>query len=80
MIRTQIYLTERERRALREMSAATGKPFSELIREAVDLLVRHTGNAGRKALLERCSGMWRDMEAVPDPAVLRSEWERGMGR
>jgi hypothetical protein len=80
MIRTQVYLTEKERRALREMSAATGRPFSELIREAVDLLVRHTGNAGRKALLESCAGMWRDRESVPDPGVLRDEWERGIGR
>jgi hypothetical protein len=39
MLRTQIYLTEKERSGLSRMKAATGKKQSELIREAVDRLL-----------------------------------------
>ena len=36
MVRTQIYLTAEEHKALKTMSAGTGKKQSELIREAID--------------------------------------------
>ena len=36
MLRTQIYLTEEERAALRNMARETGKKQSELIRRAID--------------------------------------------
>ena len=39
MVRTQIYLTEREQKALRSMSSLTGKSQSELIREALDTMI-----------------------------------------
>ena len=39
MVRTQIYLTEAERAALKAIARQTGKKQSELIRQAIDLLI-----------------------------------------
>jgi len=39
MVRTQIYLTERQRDELTAMAKTTGKKKSELIREAIDRLI-----------------------------------------
>lgn len=36
---TQVQLTEEELKALRQLSAATGKPIHELIRNAIDQFV-----------------------------------------
>lgn len=80
MIRTQVYLSEQDRQALRELSDSTGKPMSELIREAIDLLVRRSGYAGKKAVLRSLAGIWRDRTDLPDFEAVREEWERGQGR
>jgi hypothetical protein len=47
MIRTQVQLTEVQLKALRQLSAATGKSTAELIRNGVDLFLagRHVTNA-----------------------------------
>jgi len=37
--RTQIYLTDEQRARLSERARATGRPVSELVREAIDLLL-----------------------------------------
>jgi predicted nucleic acid-binding protein len=42
MVRTQIYLTKKERDSLTALAKATGKRQSELIREAVDLLIEQS--------------------------------------
>ena len=42
MVRTQVYLTERERSELAALAKATGKKQSELIREAVDRLIEQS--------------------------------------
>jgi Ribbon-helix-helix protein, copG family len=37
--RTQIYLTDEQRAGLPERARATGRPVSELVREAIDVLL-----------------------------------------
>ena len=76
MIRTQIYLTENERVALVAMSAATGKPQSKIIREAVDGLISQSSKANREAVLERAAGLWKDRDDLPKFAAVRKEWDR----
>ncbi len=77
MIRTQIYLTEGERTALSALSTATGRPQSELIREAVNDLVGRFSNAQREAVLDRAAGLWKDRDDLPDFDALRKQWDRG---
>ena len=76
MIRTQIYLTERQRDELATLAKTVGKKQSELIREAVDRLIVQSGDSRRKAALREAAGMWKDREDLPDFASLRTEWDR----
>jgi len=77
MVRTQIYLTEAERSALKRLSARSGKKQSELIREAVDGLLGQFESARRQAVLKRAAGLWKDRDDLPDFAALRRSWDRG---
>lgn len=76
MIRTQIYLTERQRDQLAALSKMYGKKQSELIREAVDNLIERKGQEGRDAILREAAGLWKDREDLPDFKKLRKEWDR----
>ncbi len=76
MIRTQIYLTEQERDALGQLAADTGRPQSELIRDAVDRFISLSSKAHREAVLERTAGLWKDRAGLPDFAALRRQWDR----
>lgn len=76
MIRTQIYLTEQERDALGQLAAETGRPQSELIRDAVDQFISLTSKAHREAVLGRTVGLWKNRTDLPDFAALRRQWDR----
>lgn len=71
MVRTQIYLDERQVRRLRRLAAATGKSHSQLIREAVDRL---DPPADRAAVLGRAFGSWANNPTDFD--ALRREADR----
>ncbi|MCD4718625.1 MAG: ribbon-helix-helix domain-containing protein [Desulfobacula sp.] len=76
MIRTQIYLTDKQRTEIAAISNAFGKKQSELIREAVDLLINQKGRKRRKVVLLEAAGLWKDRRNLPDFKVIRSEWDR----
>lgn len=76
MVRTQIYLTERQRRVLSQMTETTGKKQSELIREAIDQLIDHRAGKQQQATLERAAGLWKDRDDLPDVDDLRQSWDR----
>jgi hypothetical protein len=77
MVRTQVYLTKQERDALAALARATGKKQSELIREAVDILVERSGRKRRSAVMRAAAGMWKDRDDLPDFRALRANWNRG---
>lgn len=77
MVRTQIYLTEDERQALRSMAANTGRKQSELIREAIDQMIEKYQVDSRSLKGPRAKGMWKDRTDLPDFAAIRREWDRG---
>lgn len=76
MIRTQIYLTERQRNELAAIARVLGKKQSELIRDAIDLLIDQSGHSRRESVLQEAAGIWKDRSDLPDFNNLRSEWDR----
>lgn len=77
MIRTQVYLTKRQRDDLAAIAKAAGKRQSEVIREAVDGLIDSRGRGRREAVLREVAGMWKDRKDLPDFDELRRDWDRG---
>jgi len=76
MIRTQIYLTERQREELAAIAKTAGKKQSELIRDAVDHLIDQEGRSQREAVLREAAGIWKDRTDLPDFKATRAEWDR----
>ncbi|MBW1943325.1 MAG: ribbon-helix-helix protein, CopG family [Deltaproteobacteria bacterium] len=77
MVRTQIYLTERQRDELSAIAKTEGKKQSELIREAVDRLIDQSGRSRREVVLREAAGIWKDRTDLPDFKTTRAEWDRG---
>ena len=76
MIRTQIYLTENERKGLRKISASSNKKQSELIRMAIDSLIDKNGKTGRNEILEKTAGAWKNRHDLDEGLALRKNWDR----
>ena len=76
MVRTQIYLTERERDELKAIAKASGKKQSELIREAIDRLIDQAGTRRRDMVLREAAGIWKDRTDLPDFKAIRNAWDR----
>lgn len=68
--RTQIYLTDEQRRRIDALTAAEGVPMAEVVRRALDAYL--PDDADTDAALARTFG------AQPDAAVpARDSWQRG---
>lgn len=68
--RTQIYLTEEQRRRIDEVAKAHGVTMAEIVRRALDAYL--AGEVDPSAVLAATFG------AVPDASVpSRDEWDRG---
>ena len=53
MIRTQIQLTDAQARALKALAAAEGRSMADLIRDAVDVILRARGVVDREEVKAR---------------------------
>jgi chromosome segregation and condensation protein ScpB len=76
MVRTQIYLTERQRNELSAIAKTVGKKQSELIREAVDRLIDEASCERRETVLQEAAGIWKDRTDLPDFQSTRNAWDR----
>lgn len=76
MVRTQIYLTERQRAELATIARNGGRRQSELIREAIDRFIKVTGRHRRKEILRKTAGLWRNRSDLPDFEMVRADWDR----
>lgn len=76
MVRTQIYLTKRQRDELAAIAKAAGKKKSELIREAVNRLIDQESCSRREEVLREAAGIWKDRSDLPDFKATRTEWDR----
>jgi len=77
MVRTQIYLSKQERVGLSNVSKATGRKQSDLIREAVDMFLGFTQGDRREAVLKEAAGLWKNRNDLPDFTTARKSWDRG---
>jgi predicted transcriptional regulator len=81
MVRTQIYLTDEQKRQLERLAAASGKKQSEMIRAAIDDYLVEQEPQDWKAAFEAARGMWTDRGDLDGcTRDLRSEWERRLER
>jgi metal-responsive CopG/Arc/MetJ family transcriptional regulator len=76
MVRTQMYLTKEEQDKLNGISAETGKPQSELIREAIDSYVIKHSPESRKGILKKAKGIWENKTKIVDIQKMREEFNR----
>ena len=77
MVRTQVYLEEREVEGISALARVSGKKQSQIIREAIDVYLESQRSAARKIAVERCAGIWQDRDDLPDFSRLRESFDRG---
>ena len=78
MVRTQIYLTEHEQSALRQLSRQFKQSQSELIRQAIDRFIEESQQQNRTTILRAAAGLWSDSKPTEDInfQALRAEADR----
>lgn len=78
MRRTQIYLTDEERKALRVIADRLGRSQSEVIRAAVDHYIVRYQKGNRLDLLRQARGIWKERTDLPDFLAIRNEFDRNI--
>jgi len=76
MIRTQVYLTDKESFSLKRISVYIGKSQSELIRQAIDQLIENYEEDDWQGSLMRAKGIWENRTDLPDYDKMREEFDR----
>ena len=79
MVRTQVYLSKEQEQALKSLALTSGTRQSELIREAVDLLLSEKNVMPHhwKQALHDMKGMWsNDKNAEQRMQAIREEFDR----
>lgn len=70
MVRTQIQLTERQAKALKELAVATERSMAELIRQSVDAFLRSSAHRNRREQKRRAlAAIGRFRSGVSDLSV-----------
>jgi Ribbon-helix-helix protein, copG family len=72
-MRTQVYFTEEQRRALDARAAREGKTLAAVVREAVDAYIAQEPPQ-LDVVLDETFGSMPDLDVPP-----RDEWDRGYG-
>lgn len=76
MHRTQIYLTDVQRRALKSIARRLGRTQSDLIRSALDTYIEWQTPAERLELLRAGRGLWKGRRDLSELAAARNELDR----
>lgn len=79
MERTQIYLTQEQRKSIEIIAGQRGQTMSEIIREALDRYIAVFEDRDRLELMHQAAGIWADRDDLPEFfEELRQEWERNI--
>ena len=78
MKRTQIYLTDEQRDSLGNQAARTGRPMSELIREALDEYLGRHADEHRREVLRAAAGLWADRSDLAQLEDARATLDRDL--
>jgi Ribbon-helix-helix protein, copG family len=73
MQRTQIYLTDEEQAAIRQISIRSGISQSALIRKAIDQFIAQNAGGINNSKRMDVFGLWQDHDNLPSLGVLRRE-------
>lgn len=79
MIRTQVYLSKEQEQAIKSLALTSGSRQSELIREAVDLLLskKNASQTQWKQALHTMKGVWSNDDTAEERMhTIRGEFER----
>ena len=76
MVRTQIYLTDDERKGLQILAKSTGRNQAELIREAVDRFLEAASDKQRANVLNKAAGLWKNRRDLPEFSTIRRSLDR----
>ena len=76
MVRTQIYITDKERESLQDIAKQTGRSQSELIRQAIEGFLNQFTQPDRRTLLQQAKGIWEHRKDLPDFRAIRNEFDR----
>lgn len=76
MIRTQIYITEEEKKGLESIAALHKVSQSNLIRQAIDDLLAKNSGGDRTSVLDEIAGIWSDRDDISSMKDLRAGWQR----
>lgn len=82
MERTQIYITEDQKRILKKLSEEKGVSVAELIRDAIDEHLQSVDAQTFREALSNSFGAWREEDAREDRSFhdLREEWAERSAR
>lgn len=80
MVRTQVYLTEKEKSGLETAASSQGVSQSDLIRQAIDELLTKSGRINKIPILDEIAGIWSTRTDIPDIRDMRTGWRRRPGR
>jgi hypothetical protein len=76
MVRTQVYLTEKEKSSLESVALQKGVSQSDLIRQAIDELLGKTGVIDKTSIIDGVAGIWSERKDLVDLRDLRAGWRR----
>jgi hypothetical protein len=76
MTTAHIELSDSEYQTLQKLAQSTGKSEKQLLREAIDSLVRSPAQGQRLELLHLGKGIWNGRTDLPDFRQLRAEMDR----
>jgi hypothetical protein len=74
MVRTQIYLTEKEKKGLESAALLRGVSQSDLIRKAIDEMLEKAVETDKTSVVREIAGIWRERSDLPDIRELRAGW------